>query len=681
LSRSRSFSERDAVRALRLDEVAWIALLPCAALLLAAIVVLGPPIGHGLMAPGPGEVLWPRHVLYVFGQPEPVKRARFAIAMLGPPLLVAILLASGRRPLRLRDRPARALVAAAQALTLVALVAAVLAQWGILARREVQTARLFGPLAVPVALLVAAALVALPRRARIAALAARLARDTRRRRIACVALAAAFAATWLLLAVDTEGSVGLAKFQDLPPWSMGDTFAVLDGRTPLVDFYPLYGGVWAYVAAVPMAVFGPTVTTFTVVMTSISAAALLALYATLRRVVGSPIGALLLYLPIVSAGFLTVEHGGRTPGSNVEIFSVWPLRYAGPCLLAWLTARHLDGARPRGAWWLFLVGGLVAVNNLEFGIGAVAGTTVALLCARRPRGLRALAGPAASAAGGLLAALAAIAALTLVRSGRLPDFGYLSEYPRIFGVVGAASLSMPTLGPHLALYATFAATLTVAAARLAGGAEDRLLTSMLAWSGTFGLFAGSYFAGRSDSLKLTSLLAAWGLALALLLVHVLRSLRARGWARPGLAELLVLAGFGLAACSLVQLPAPWSQIARLGRTTPTPAYAEAGAERLVASTTRRGEKVALLVPMGHRIAYDAGVADVSPYAFVEAMLTRWQWRNLLAAMRREHARKLYLPDALIVPEQIAVLERAGLSRRAGVGECSEWTSNVDVRPS
>ena len=78
--------------------------------------------------------------------------------------------------------------------------------------------------------------------------------------------------------------------------------------------------------------------------------------------------ALLLYLPVLATSLFIVG-GTRTSRYTFgDYFGVFPLRYAGPFLLAWLLVRQLDGARPRRPWPLFLVAGLCALNNAEFGL-------------------------------------------------------------------------------------------------------------------------------------------------------------------------------------------------------------------------------------------------------------------------------------------------------------------------
>src|SRR4029079_2169537 len=133
----------------------------------------------------------------------------------------------------------------------------------------------------------------------------------------------------------------------------------------------------------------------------------------------------------------------------------------GPYLLAWATVRHLDGAHPRRIP-LLLLGGLVAINNVEFGLPALAATLAALALAEERGSWRTLARDLGL---GLLGALALVAALTLAVAGSLPHFGLALTYARIFGVEGFNILPMRALGFPLVIYATFTAAIATAAVR------------------------------------------------------------------------------------------------------------------------------------------------------------------------------------------------------------------------
>jgi hypothetical protein len=670
---------RGGAGALAPAEAAWLAAVPCALLILAGIVLVGPVLGHAFLAPG-SDTFWPGTDV----RPEPVEHGRYLVALLGAPLLAAAVLASSDRPSGIRPETTRRLVAAAQALGCAFLVLCLLAQNDVIFRSYVPPAgakRIFSLGTLVAAAVLPLLALALARQrgvgARVGQAAsetrlARAARETRPRRVAGLVLAAACTAAWLLTALNSDATIGSALGSNLIPWDMSETYAVLDGRTPLVDFHAQYAQLWPYVPAAIMALAGSsTIAAWTAIMASISGLALLAVYAVLRRILRSSLLALVLYVPLLATGFFIAEGTAANRFSPAGIFSLWPMRYAGPYLVAWLTARHLDRVAPRRAWLLLLAAGLVALNNLEFGLGAFAGTVVALALQHPPRSRRAVLRQLARAAGGLLGAGLLVAALTLARTGSLPHVPLLLEFPRIYGVGGWSMGRMPPLGFHVVLYLTFTAAIVTAVVRAArGGGGEAVLTSMLAWSGTFGLIAGSYYIGASDALNLIALFSAWCFALMLLVVVVARSLTARAWRRPRLAELAVLYGFGLALCSLPQLPVPWSQVARLQRHAP-PILAQTDAKRFVARTTRPGEQVGILIPLGFRIAYELGLTDVAPYASIESMPTAQQLQRTIATLRHAHARKLFVATEATLEPELQALAHAGFRPRRTRGSYEE----------
>jgi hypothetical protein len=299
---------------------------------------------------------------------------------------------------------------------------------------------------------------------------------------------------------------------------------------------------------------------------------------------------------------------------------------------------------------------------------------VALLCARRPRSRRDVLQLAGQVAGGTLAAAALVSAVTLVRAGTLPSVDNLLAWPRTFNDLGWFSLPMPTASLHLALYATFAATIAVAAVRLARSDEDVLLTGMLMWSGVFGLIAGSYYSGRSEDLKLLCMFSAWAFALALLTVTCARALAARSWRSPTIPELLVLFGFALAVVSISGVAPPHAELARLTRSLPDPVY-RAEAERFVGQRTQRGDTVAILLPEGYRIAHELGLDNVAPYGFPNAIVTVSGMQDVIDTLQREGVHQVFLPqlgqslahEGQSAPEHLQALAAVGYRAKSEDG--------------
>jgi len=637
-------------------ELAWLALLPTALLTAAAIVVLGPPLGRIVLSRG--EVhFFPLIYAVQPPRPEPREEGRFLIALLAPLLLTAGVALGLRFASSMRAVTIHRLVVGVQLLA-----AAFVAVCLVLQRRSVPSppnrhavyftgATLL--VAAAIAALICAGLASTEARRRFAALAA----ETRGRRIATSAAAAAAIAVWLLPAINFEHTIGNANrviLFHIPYW-LDEAFAVLDHRHPLVDFAAQYGSLWPYAIAAAMAAAGASIGSFTIATATIGAVAMVAMFATFRRVARSSVAALLLFLPFLATAFFTMEGPLVRRYAMDNLFGTFPLRYAGPLLLAWLVARHLDGAGPRRARWLFLAAGLAVLNNIEFGLPALGATAAALLWSSHPASRRRLRQLAFEAAAGLAGAFGLVSALTLSTAGSLPHLGLLVSFSRVFAVGGWGMLPMvPVLGVSTIVYLTYVAAIGAASVRAVNREPDRLMTGLLAWSGVFGLGIGSYYIGRSHAEVLTNMFVAWALTITLLFVLVVRGAAARAPHRPTIAEAACLLAFGVLACSLPQVPRPWSELARLERTT-APVYAHVAGERFVAAHTTPGEKVLVLAQLGHRAAYNQGVVDVTTSSWGGELVTQERLDESLDRLRAESGRKVFVAVGQTWPEIVGTL--------------------------
>ncbi|HEV7772743.1 MAG TPA: hypothetical protein VGO48_05575 [Conexibacter sp.] len=665
----------EATRALAAGEIAWLVALPCAALTVLLIAALGPLVGDLLL---PSSSLAFFEAALVQLHPEPHEQGRVLVALSGPLLLAGTTALVARRPPRLSARVAGVLVWAAQAAVFVAAIAFLVVQRRIVYGETYQTAepfsqRYFSNATLVVAVLGALAIVAATRSDRVRAMAARWARETSARRIGWTFAAALLTAVWLLHAFNSEATV---ITENLPAqyhlrFTLDETFAVLNGRTPLVNFDAQYGSLWPYPVAAAMWLLGVSVGTFTGLMCVIAGLSLLAMYDVLRRVSRSSLTGLVLFAPFLATSFFLLRGPLENRYTLATIFADYPLRFAGPWLLAWLTVRHLDRERrDPHPWPLFLVAGLVAMNNTDHGIPAL-GALVAALVWTGPLTWRRLRTVALQALVGLAAAFALVSLLTLVRAGALPDPTSLFRFARLYASAGFAMLPMPTLGLHTIIYMTFAAALAAATVRTLNGDADRSLTGALAFIAVFGLGSGTYYAGRSHPEVLVTSFAAWSFALALLTLIAVRRLAAHPQRWPEPAVVLCLVAFCTIACSLAQTPTPWSQVDRL-RATGEPVLRRPAGQAFVAANARPGEHVAILLTLGHRIAENLGITNVSPYTTAFAMPAVTQLDDVVRALRAEGGNKVFLPTTPGAMNDVRpALEANGFARVAADDEGDE----------
>jgi hypothetical protein len=432
------------------------------------------------------------------------------------------------------------------------------------------------------------------------------------------------------------------------PFQLGEFAAVLNGRTPWVDYFPQYQTCLGYALAPVFRLTGLTVFSFTAAMGVLSAASLLVFFFVFRRVTGGGWKALALYLPLLAVSLAAQDVGALPWHQRVTAFNyyaVGPLRYFGPCMtLACLTAFLVRPGRLR-LLVLAFVATLTAVNNLDFGVPALAAAVLAVLLSTSDGplpSLRTVLDTLRGFAGGGALAMAAFLLLTFVRSGHLPDLRAVTVFQRAFVVNGFNMLPMPPLGLHLVFFLTFMAAL----ARALFAPGTRLRKGLLLYGGVFGSGALMYYVGRSDPQVLQTLFLTWAFPVLLLAWTCWEELPARiraprGWALSAIPALLLTAGYVVLAAQVERLPNLRHQVERL---TAPETDEVAPRARLVATIRHHaapGEKVATLHGQGHLAAVEAGVEDVFPYTCEGSLILRRQLDVVLQALARNRVRWVF----------------------------------------
>jgi hypothetical protein len=634
------------------EDIAWVGLWPISLALIAAIIWLAPPLSH--LYPGPAQDLFP--VAESVAKPEPLEQTRVLLALIAPFALAAfVLLGSPDSRDRRFDRAVIALQLAA-----VGLIA-----WGVVEQEDGPFIAVpedyFKPLLITVPILVAGVLIGFA----LALTAVALRRADRLDRVGSLALgwpgiavaaAVLLTALWLLPAVVTDATLspGPPIASSHIPVQAGDYFAVANGRTPLVDYVPQYVSLLPLAAAPLLEAFDLSFTSFSVLMAGLSLIALLALFGVLLEVTERPLVALALYLPLLAFGLIPWNQNGADWDYNAAYYGVFPGRYLGPFILAFLCALAVRRRRLPG-WLLFLAAGLVVLNNAEFGLPAVIALFVALVVgADRSRTLgQTVRTLAPQALVGFAAALVLTSLVTLVRAGELPDLGLLTFYGERFARDGYGLVPMPTLGFHIAMYLTYVAAILVAAVRYAQSRPGSVLTAMLAYAGTFGLLTSTYFAGRSLPWQLMLLFPVWGLTLALLTWVAAQSFgftaANRASSRSLVPSLAVLCGFGVMVAAIATFPPPWRQVERLSESG-VAAYDSRDVQRYIEDRTNPGEKILFIgTYTDHRLAERAGVVNVSPWNYALSLFSERDVLRALDALEREGGSEVFVYRGAFFP--------------------------------
>ena len=198
-----------------------------------------------------------------------------------------------------------------------------------------------------------------------------------------ILLALAALVVGLLPSVFTTGTIAHAHWSVIyHTWFSSEDFAaVLQGHTPLVDYAPQYQLFLPFLTIPFFQLFGLSVTSFSLLMTLLSATELILAYLILREVARSDWGATALFIPFAAMSFFPVQETAP-PLERYYSYNVYmqhPLRTFGPWLVAFLCVRYLARPSTKRMVALFLVAAFAAVNNVDFGLPAFLASIAAIL--------------------------------------------------------------------------------------------------------------------------------------------------------------------------------------------------------------------------------------------------------------------------------------------------------------
>lgn len=514
-------------------------------------------------------------------------------------------------------------------------------------------------------------------------------------------LALAWTVTYTVTGIYRAGELPLATevLRFHIPYTMGEYAAVLNGRVPLVDFFPQYNNLQIFVAYPVLRALGFGAWSFTLVMFGFSTATLMLIYATLTRIFGSPWGALVVFVPIVAVGCYAGDittNGYMNHAFNY--YAVGPMRYFGFSALAWLAAWYL--ARP--ALIRLVVSAplalLVLLNNLDFGIPAALGMLACILLFPPPRDGAGLVKRIVWSGGLFLllmvAALGLVCLTVRLAVGSWPMLDQLFVFQRTFALIGYFMLPMPQLGAHWIIYLTSISAVVIAiyetfsAEHAEISVNRRVINGSLAYAGVASFGPLAYYVGRSHAAVMVALFLAWAFVLAQLL-H-------RAWLNW--REAVVLGGapvrfllpvplvataalFCMVASMVFEVPNVKAQYRRLS--TDLSFLASGGIDkeaphaaliRLTHKYVPKGKRAVIVYPNAHWLALQAGVENICPYVHTGSVILKDQINVIMAALARLPRAKQYLFGSPM-PDLRERLMEAGYSRVDAVGDFGVWSRN------
>lgn len=312
------------------EDVAWVVAIAAVPITLAALKWLAPAV-DGWFEPPAGYTAFPNAGALFFA-PEPLEEARFLIAIAIPAAVAGVVLWAGARrtPDSRLDLPIVGFQLAA--LAFVGWTATKQNTDLLLFPHYVSTADYLPDDLFGVAILVAGVAIGLGLTALLFASphpgpALRRLSTSRPAgaRWLPVTLAVAATIVWLLPAVVTDGNVARAGLLGGHiPIQFEDYLAVVNGRTPLVNFVAQYSSLLPLLSAPLLSLFESSVTAYSLIECVLTLGALLCAYAALVNVARGRWIALALYVPFLAVALVPWHLGGETRIYTALYYAAFP---------------------------------------------------------------------------------------------------------------------------------------------------------------------------------------------------------------------------------------------------------------------------------------------------------------------------------------------------------------------
>jgi hypothetical protein len=472
---------------------------------------------------------------------------------------------------------------------------------------------------------------------------------------------------------------------------MGEYAAVLNGRTPLLNFFSQYQNLQSFVAAPVFKVFGFGVGTFTAVMCCFTLTAFALQFSALARICRSKWTALVLFVPLVAVAFYA-EESNNTSGYLANCFNyyaVGPIRYFGTCLMAWFAVWYLEKPSVSRLIVAAPISTLAAINNLDFGVPAAAGTLGCILLfpprfgranlAKRITGAAALYVITSTATLGLYC----LSVRLLV--GAWPLLSQLTVYQKTFALLGFFMLPMPKMGLHWIIYLTSISAIVIAIYETYSSNHDeiadnrRVINGSLAYSGIASFGPMAYFVGRSNPYVLEATFLVWAYVVAQLLHRSWHqwneaSRHPRAAAASFLTPIPVVGVLGLyvlIASNILEVPNPKVQIFRLAARFPQAEAPDAALTKLIRKYVGAGDKTVIAYRDAHWLALQAGVTNVYPFSHIQSLILKDQLNPVMAVLNRLPVNRQYFFGSPSSDLQERLLS-TGYSKLDAIGDFAVW---------
>lgn len=477
-------------------------------------------------------------------------------------------------------------------------------------------------------------------------------------KVIAIGIAIALIILGLLPSIFTDFNIRYASttIQYHLPFTMEEFSSVYFGHTPLVNYFPQYQNLFPIIFSPFFKVFGLSITTFTFLMTSLSALGLLFTLLILIRFTKESVSACLLFIVFLTASFYPVSpylDGPLERNYFFNYFAFSPLRTFGTWLVFLLFTNYILQRSRMNLIILFVTASLILINNVEFGIASLVAASIGTLLSEENKlvpSFKTISKILLTISLSFIFSLILYSLIIYLRSGDFPDFNSFLSYQLVFAKLGFDMLPMPILGIHFFIFLTFGAAVAFSILCLAvpQSVERKIRLAIILFSGVMGFGTSVYFVGRSHELVLPSLFSYWMFTLCLLfgdISLIWRNSISKLCFKFKLIYIIPTKTIIFMFCIFIPHTFDYvplaSQIERFTSRDNELRNAQESFSQYIKLHNQEKHSLMVIFPYGHQISHGAGFYNEFPFANQTSLLLKSHALKVVSIINKKNIRKIF----------------------------------------
>jgi hypothetical protein len=434
-------------------------------------------------------------------------------------------------------------------------------------------------------------------------------------------------------------------------YTFAEYASVYNGHTLYVNYYPQYQNIIQYLAIPIFNVFGLSISTFVLLMVSMSFIGLTCIYLGMARFGGTNYTTLVFFVIFLLFSSFPIDEMDN--GERYYIFNYYaasPFRTFGPWLLFYLSAIYLHNPNYIRMVVLNLIGVFFLINNFESGVPVwCAVVSISWIGISESPWKIEKAKITITLTIIMLSAIAVIASsiiLTYIRTGHFPEVMKMFAYQQLFAKVGFMAMPMPVYGIHWVFYITAMVTILTSLNYMflhdnGTRSINRIKSGLFMFSSFYLVGSLMYYVGRSHWHNIISVFPAFSLSMTLLMSDRIYVFNENNRKLFKITDLLLFVYFCIGISTLFSLPSPVKQYERINKEENSFAKDINAAAQFLATRLDSNQRVGIIFGHAGLISRRANVVNVFPFANINSLITLEQLDDAIIHLNNNFVRHIF----------------------------------------